>query len=120
MRTYVTGQRLGSGGLFYVTHIVEMTSYDHFRRCGKISTITRLEWVIGFRFADAGCRTAQYKSVVAAGGANRLDAHVSCEGVKQRMKNPASSRGGLYHRMALPVGLGSTRFNICQSSILNH
>src|SRR5215472_1566078 len=43
------------------------------------------------------------KSAVAADEANRLDAHVSCEGVKQRMKNPPSSCGGLYHRIALPV-----------------
>src|SRR5262249_59391851 len=46
------------------------------------------------------------KSVVAVDRANGLDAHVSCEGVKQRMKNPPSSSGGLYHKIALPVGLG--------------
>ena len=37
------------GGSVYVTYIVEMTSYDDFRKCDKNSTITRLEWVLGFR-----------------------------------------------------------------------
>jgi drug/metabolite transporter (DMT)-like permease len=43
------------GGLVYVTYIVEMTSYDDFRKCSKSSTITRLEWVLGFRPAE-DCR----------------------------------------------------------------
>ena len=37
------------GGLVYVTYIVEMTSYDDFRKCNKSSAITRLEWVPGSR-----------------------------------------------------------------------
>ena len=37
------------GGLVYVTYVVEMTSFDDFRKCNKSSTITRLEWVLGFR-----------------------------------------------------------------------
>ena len=37
------------GGLVYVTYIVETTSYDDYRKCNKNSTITRLEWVLGFR-----------------------------------------------------------------------
>lgn len=37
------------GGLVYVTYIVEMTGFDDFRKCNKTSTITRLEWVLGFR-----------------------------------------------------------------------
>jgi len=44
------------GGLVYVTYIVEMTSYDDFRKCNKNSTITRLEWVLGSRPADQ-CRS---------------------------------------------------------------
>ena len=44
------------GGLVYVTYIVEMTSYDDFRKCNKSSTITRLEWVLGSRPADQ-CRS---------------------------------------------------------------
>ena len=44
-----------AGGLAYVTYIVEMTSYDDFRKCNKSSTITRLEWVLGVRPADE-CR----------------------------------------------------------------
>jgi len=43
------------GGLVFVTYIVEMTSYDDFRKCNKSSTITRLEWVLGVRPADE-CR----------------------------------------------------------------
>jgi len=43
------------GGLVYVTYIVEMTSYDDFRKCNKSSTVTRIEWVLGFRPAD-DCR----------------------------------------------------------------
>jgi hypothetical protein len=43
------------GGLVYVTYIVEMTSYDDFRKCNKSSTVTRLEWVLGSRPAD-DCR----------------------------------------------------------------
>ena len=42
------------GGLVYVTYIVEMTSYDDFRKCNKGSTVTRVEWVLGSRPAD-GC-----------------------------------------------------------------
>jgi len=41
--------------LVYITYIVEMTSYDDFRKCNKGSTITRLEWVLGSRPADE-CR----------------------------------------------------------------
>jgi len=44
------------GGLVYVTYIVEMTSYDDFRKCDKTSTITRLEWVLRFRPAE-DCRS---------------------------------------------------------------
>jgi hypothetical protein len=33
----------------YVTYVVEMTGFDDFRKCNKSSTITRLEWVLGFR-----------------------------------------------------------------------
>jgi hypothetical protein len=43
------------GGLVYVTYIVEMTSYDDFRKCDKNSTITRFEWVLGSRPAE-DCR----------------------------------------------------------------
>jgi len=43
------------GGLVYVTYIVEMTSYDDFRKCNKSSTVTRLEWVLGSRPVDQ-CR----------------------------------------------------------------
>ena len=37
------------GGLVYVTYVVDMTSFDDFRKCDKNSTITRLEWALGFR-----------------------------------------------------------------------
>ena len=37
------------GGLVYVTYVVEMTGFDDFRKCNKTGTITRLEWVLGFR-----------------------------------------------------------------------
>ena len=40
------------GGLVYVTYIVEMTSYDDFRKCNKTSSITRLDWVLGSRPAE--------------------------------------------------------------------
>jgi hypothetical protein len=43
------------GGLVYVTYIVEMTSFGDFRKCNKSSTITRFEWVLGFRPAE-DCR----------------------------------------------------------------
>ena len=43
------------GGLVYVTYVVEMTSYRDFLRCSPKSTITRLEWVLGFRPAE-DCR----------------------------------------------------------------
>jgi hypothetical protein len=36
-------------GLVYVTYIVEMTSYKDFLRCNPKSSITRIEWVLGFR-----------------------------------------------------------------------
>jgi hypothetical protein len=36
-------------GLVYVTYVVEMTSFGDFRKCSKSSTITRFEWVLGFR-----------------------------------------------------------------------
>lgn len=44
------------GGLVCVAYIVEMTTYDDFRKCDKNSTITRLEWVLGFRPAE-DCRS---------------------------------------------------------------
>jgi hypothetical protein len=37
------------GSLVYVTYVVEMTGFEDFRKCNKSSTITRLEWVLGFR-----------------------------------------------------------------------
>ena len=43
------------GSLVYVTYIVEKTGFDDFRKCNKNSTITRLEWVLGSRFAG-DCR----------------------------------------------------------------
>ena len=43
------------GGLVYLTYIVEMTSFDDFRKCNKSSTVTRLEWVLGVRPVDQ-CR----------------------------------------------------------------
>ena len=43
------------GGLVYVTYIVEMTSYEDFRKCHKNSTITRFEWVLGSRSPE-DCR----------------------------------------------------------------
>ena len=43
------------GGLVYVSYLVEMTSYDDFRKCNKSSTITQIEWVLGFRPAE-DCR----------------------------------------------------------------
>ena len=43
------------GGLVYVTYIVEMTGFDDFRKCNKSSTVTGLEWVLGFRPAE-DCR----------------------------------------------------------------
>ena len=36
-------------GLGYVTYIVEMTGYNDFLRCNPKSSITRFEWVLGFR-----------------------------------------------------------------------
>ena len=44
------------GGLVYVSYIVEMTSFDDFRKCNRNSTITRLEWTLGFRPAE-DCRS---------------------------------------------------------------
>ena len=43
------------GGLVYVTYLIEIASFDDFRRCNKNSTITRLEWVLGVRPAE-DCR----------------------------------------------------------------
>jgi len=43
------------GGLVYVTYVVEMTGYNDFLRCNPKSSITRFEWVLGFRPAEA-CR----------------------------------------------------------------
>lgn len=37
------------GGLVYVTYIVEKTGFDDFRKCNKNTTITQVEWVLGFR-----------------------------------------------------------------------
>jgi hypothetical protein len=36
------------GSLVYVTYVVEMTGFEDFRKCNKSSTITRLEWALGF------------------------------------------------------------------------
>jgi hypothetical protein len=44
------------GGLVYITYIVEMAGYDHFRKCNKNSTLTRVKWVLGFRPAE-DCRS---------------------------------------------------------------
>ncbi len=45
------------GGLVYVTYVVEMTGYNDFRHCNRESTVTWLEWVLGFRPAeDEDCR----------------------------------------------------------------
>ena len=43
------------GGMVYVTYVVEMTGFDDFRKCSKNSSITRIEWVLGFRPAE-DCR----------------------------------------------------------------
>lgn len=43
------------GALVYVTYVIQMASFDDFRRCNKNSTMNRLEWVLGFRPAD-DCR----------------------------------------------------------------
>ena len=43
------------GSLVYVTYIVEMTGYNDFRRCDPTSSITRIQWVLGFRPAE-DCR----------------------------------------------------------------
>ena len=37
------------GGLVYITYIVEKTGFDDFRKCNKNTTITQVEWVLGFR-----------------------------------------------------------------------
>jgi len=37
-----------AGDLVYVTYIVEMTAVDDFRKCDPNSTMTRLEWILGF------------------------------------------------------------------------
>jgi hypothetical protein len=42
-------------GLVYVTYVVEMTGYNDFLRCNPKSSITRFEWVLGYRPAEA-CR----------------------------------------------------------------
>ena len=44
------------GSVAYVAYIVEMTTYDDFRKCNKSSALTRLEWVLGFRPAE-DCRS---------------------------------------------------------------
>ena len=43
------------GGLVYVTYTVEMAGYKDHLRCNRDSTMTRLEWVLGFRPA-VDCR----------------------------------------------------------------
>ena len=43
------------GGLVYVTYVVEMAGYKDHLRCNRDSTMTRLEWVLGFRPA-VDCR----------------------------------------------------------------
>jgi hypothetical protein len=35
--------------LVYVTYIVEKTGFDDFRKCNKNTTLTQIEWVLGFR-----------------------------------------------------------------------
>jgi hypothetical protein len=42
-------------GLVYVTYVVEITGYNDFLRCNPKSSITRFEWVLGFRPAE-DCR----------------------------------------------------------------
>ena len=37
------------GGLVYITYIVEKTGFDDFRKCNKNTTLTQIEWVLGFR-----------------------------------------------------------------------
>ena len=44
------------GCLVYVTYVVEMTGYKDHLRCNRDSTVTRLEWVLGFRPAE-DCRS---------------------------------------------------------------
>lgn len=44
------------GSLVWVAYIVEITTYADFRKCDKNSTITRLEWILGFRPAE-DCRS---------------------------------------------------------------
>ena len=39
-------------GLIYAIYTVEMTSFDEYRKCNKNSTVTRFEWVLGFRPMD--------------------------------------------------------------------
>jgi hypothetical protein len=43
------------GGLVYVTYVIQVASYNDFRRCNPSSTITRIEWALGFRPAE-DCR----------------------------------------------------------------
>ena len=43
------------GGMVYVTYVVEMTGFDHFHKCSKNGSITRIEWVLGVRPAE-DCR----------------------------------------------------------------
>jgi hypothetical protein len=37
------------GGLVYTTYVVEMAGYNDFLRCNPKSTMTKIEWVLGFR-----------------------------------------------------------------------
>jgi hypothetical protein len=43
------------GGLVYVTYVIEMAGYEDFRKCKRQITMTRFEWVLGFRSAE-DCR----------------------------------------------------------------
>ena len=65
------------GGLDYVTYMVEMTGFDDFRKCNKASTITRFEWVLGFRPAEG---------LQAVGDTGRL---LSALGMSMRQLTPA-------------------------------
>jgi hypothetical protein len=73
---------------------------------------------IGCRKREEQRSVADRASVVVVSrrrrSSNPADAHVSCDGVKQKIRKfPLTS---LYHSMALPVGLGVEGRNICQSS----
>ena len=43
------------GGLVYLTYVIQVASYNDFRRCSPTSTMTRIEWALGFRPAE-DCR----------------------------------------------------------------